>query len=293
MLTLLGCHVAHIPDGIVEGLSPLWRKISELGEELARFVLLLTRQVLPGLHAVQDALLLLRRKTIESLQLLAERLLALRRQTSELRVVFECLLLLRRGHVSVAPQPVSRVATLTGVGGTRNITVGGVRAGNFAIVRAWSRNFADAGVRARYFAVNHVRAAHFTINPVRTRHFAINSVRAGSLAINAVRSTIGIWARHFTINPVWSSHFAATGIRARRFADLFSSLLVLLLAFVTMFLTLLRARLTPIPRILRETRRGPRACRSQRRDCQHQIVQPEHRIPRSIFHAYGFAVTSC
>ena len=66
--SLLRRHPAHVPDRAVDGLAAVGRQSLELLKELARPLLLIGGQVLPGFHAVEHAFLLLRRQAGEMLQ---------------------------------------------------------------------------------------------------------------------------------------------------------------------------------------------------------------------------------
>ena len=68
--------------------------------------------MLPGLHALQDAVLLLRRKAAETLQAFPQDLLPGRRKAAELGIVFQRLLLLIGRKILVAAQPLSGVIGL-------------------------------------------------------------------------------------------------------------------------------------------------------------------------------------
>ena len=81
-----------------------------LSENVARLLLLLGRQMLPGFHVAQNALLLLRRKTGKVAQALAQLLLPLRREAAEMRVALQGALLFRGWQIFVAAQPVASVA---------------------------------------------------------------------------------------------------------------------------------------------------------------------------------------
>ena len=61
LVALFGRQTAHAADRPVEGLAAVGRQLLELLKELARLLLLIRSQVLPGFHAVEHALLLLRR----------------------------------------------------------------------------------------------------------------------------------------------------------------------------------------------------------------------------------------
>ena len=57
-----------LADRPVEGLAAVGRQLLELLKELARLLLLIRSQVLPGFHAIEHALLLLRRQAGKMLQ---------------------------------------------------------------------------------------------------------------------------------------------------------------------------------------------------------------------------------
>jgi len=103
-------HAAHVADRMVDGLTPVRGQLPELLKELARLLLLIGRQVLPGFHAVEHALLLLRRQAGKMLQPLPQLRLLRRRKPAELRIVFERAALLRRRQILIAPEPVSGMA---------------------------------------------------------------------------------------------------------------------------------------------------------------------------------------
>ena len=107
-----GRQAAHAADGPVDGLTPGRGQLPELLKELARLLLLIGRQVLPGFHAVEHALLLLRRQAGKMLQPLPQLRLLLRGKPAELRIVFERAALLRRRQILIAAEPVSGVAGL-------------------------------------------------------------------------------------------------------------------------------------------------------------------------------------
>ena len=90
LLALAGRHGAEIANGSGDHAATIWRKLRKLPVNLPRLLLLLRGQMLPGFHAVQDALLLLWRKIRKMLQPLAQHLLALRRETPKARIVLQC-----------------------------------------------------------------------------------------------------------------------------------------------------------------------------------------------------------
>ena len=64
---------------------------------------LLGSQVLPGLHAIENAVLLLRGQAAEMLQPLPQLLLPLRRKPLKLRIILEGIGLLTGREIFVAP----------------------------------------------------------------------------------------------------------------------------------------------------------------------------------------------
>jgi hypothetical protein len=105
-------HAAHAANRPVDGLTAVGRQLFELLKELARLLLLIGRQVLPGSHAVEHALLLLRRQAGKMLQPLPQLRLLLRGKPAELWIVFERAALLRRRQILIAAEPVSGVPRL-------------------------------------------------------------------------------------------------------------------------------------------------------------------------------------
>ncbi len=101
-----------LPDRPVEGLAAVGRQLLELLKELARLLLLIRSQVLPGFHAVEHALLLLRRQAGKMLQPFLQAGLLLRGKPAELGIVFEGAALLRGRQILIAAEPVSGVAGL-------------------------------------------------------------------------------------------------------------------------------------------------------------------------------------
>ena len=61
-----------IADGNSQFFPALRRKALELRKQLPRLLFLIGCQVLPGFHALQNAVLLLRRQAAETLQALAQ-----------------------------------------------------------------------------------------------------------------------------------------------------------------------------------------------------------------------------
>lgn len=104
----------HVANGIIEGLSPLRRQLSELLKDLVGLLLLAGREMFPGLHAAEHALLLLGRQVGKVLQAILQLPLLGRRKTAELRIVFERAALLRGREIFIAAQPVSGMAGLIG-----------------------------------------------------------------------------------------------------------------------------------------------------------------------------------
>ena len=111
-VALFGCQAAHSADRLVDGLPAVGRQLLELLKELARLLLLIRRQVLPGFHAVENALLLPGRQAGKMLQPPLQLGLLLRGKPAELGIVFERAALLRRRQVFIAAEPVSGVARL-------------------------------------------------------------------------------------------------------------------------------------------------------------------------------------
>ena len=112
LVTLFGRQVAHAADGPVNSLAAVGRQLSELLKELARVLLLIRSQVLPGFHAVEHMLLLLRRQVGKMLQPVLQPGLVFRGKLSELRIVFERATLLCGRQIFIAAEPVSGVAGL-------------------------------------------------------------------------------------------------------------------------------------------------------------------------------------
>jgi hypothetical protein len=112
LVALFGRQIAHAADRPVDGLTAVGRQLPELLKELARLLLLISSQVLPGSHAVEHALLLLWRQAGKMLQPSVQLGLLLRRKPSELRIVFERAVLLRGRQIFIAAEPVSGVAGL-------------------------------------------------------------------------------------------------------------------------------------------------------------------------------------
>jgi len=112
LVALCGRHVAHAADRPIDGLAAVRRQLPELLKDLARMLLLILSEVLPGFHAVEHALLLLRRQAGKMLQPVLQPGLLLRRKPPELRIVFERAALLRGRQIFIAAQPVSGVPGL-------------------------------------------------------------------------------------------------------------------------------------------------------------------------------------
>src|ERR1700688_5009850 len=112
LVALFRCQVAHAADRPVDGLAAIGRQLPELLKNLARMLLLILSQVLPGFHAVEHPLLLLRRQAGKMLQPALQPGLLLRRKLPELRIVFECAALLCRREILIAAEPVSGVPGL-------------------------------------------------------------------------------------------------------------------------------------------------------------------------------------
>src|SRR5208337_2211530 len=111
-VALFGRQAAHSADGLVDGVAAVRRQLLELLKDLARLLLLIGRQVLPGFHAVEDALLLPGRQAGKMLQPSLQLGLLLRGKPAELRIVLESAALLCRWQVFIAAEPVSGVAGL-------------------------------------------------------------------------------------------------------------------------------------------------------------------------------------
>jgi len=112
LVALFGRQAAHLADRAVDGLAAIGRQLFELLKELARLLLLIRSQMLPGFHAVEHALLLLWRQAGKVLQPLLQLGLPLRSELPELGIVFERTALLRGRQIFIAAQPVSGVAGL-------------------------------------------------------------------------------------------------------------------------------------------------------------------------------------
>jgi len=127
LVTLFGRQVTHAAYRRVDSLAAVRRQLFELLKDLARPLLLILRQVLPGLHAVEHVFLLLRRQAGKMLQLVLQPGLLLRRKPPELRIVFERTALLRRRQIFITAKPVSGVPGLV-LRTRRFIGAAGVRA---------------------------------------------------------------------------------------------------------------------------------------------------------------------
>jgi len=112
LVALCGRQATHAADRLVDGLAAVGRQLLELLKELARLLLLIGSQVLPGFHAAEHALLLLRRQAGKMLQPVLQPRLLLRGKLAELRIVFERAALLRGRQIFIAAEPVSGVARL-------------------------------------------------------------------------------------------------------------------------------------------------------------------------------------
>src|SRR5713226_1039261 len=111
-LPCLRRHRAQRADRVLHCLTPFRRKTLKLRVELPRLLFLRGSEVLPGLHAIQNALLPLRRQAAEMFQTLPQPLLPLRRQVAELGIIFQRLLLLLRRKIFVLAQPLTGVMSL-------------------------------------------------------------------------------------------------------------------------------------------------------------------------------------
>src|SRR6185503_1684934 len=109
LLPLVGWHGAEIADCGTQFLPAIGRQISELRKQLPRLLLLIGSQVLPGFHALQDAVLLLLREAAETQQPFPQDLLPGRRKVAELGIVVESFLLLIGRQVLVTAEPLSGV----------------------------------------------------------------------------------------------------------------------------------------------------------------------------------------
>ena len=87
LVALVGSQAAHAADRPVDGLAAVGRQLLELLKELARLLLLIRSQVLPGFHAVEHAFLLLRRQAGKMLQPVLQPRLLLRRKPAKLWIV--------------------------------------------------------------------------------------------------------------------------------------------------------------------------------------------------------------
>ena len=79
LLALCRRHAAQVTYCAFHHLASIGRQAPHLLKQAARFLLLRGSEVLPGLHAIQDARLLLGRQRAETLQSLAQAILSLRR----------------------------------------------------------------------------------------------------------------------------------------------------------------------------------------------------------------------
>src|SRR5271156_2528321 len=112
LVALVRRQPTHAADRLIDDLAAIGWQLFELLKKLARLLLLIRSQVLPGFHAVEHALLLLRRQTGKMLQPVLQPGLLLRWKPPELGIVFEHAALLRRWQVLITAQPVSGVAGL-------------------------------------------------------------------------------------------------------------------------------------------------------------------------------------
>jgi len=109
LLTLFRRHGAQAANRCAHHSAPVGWQLTELLEQLPRFALLFGGQVLPGFHAIDNAVLLLRRQAVEVLQPPAQHLLSCGREMAELRIVFQRLLLLLGREIPVLLQPLPGV----------------------------------------------------------------------------------------------------------------------------------------------------------------------------------------
>ena len=96
LIALFGRKAAHATDRPVYCLPPIGWQLPKLLKYSARTLLLILRQVFPGLHAIEHTLLLLWRQTREKLQPSLQALLLDGWKSAELRIVFERSALLCR-----------------------------------------------------------------------------------------------------------------------------------------------------------------------------------------------------
>ena len=138
LVSLCGRQAAHSTNRPVDGLAAIRRQLLELLKKLARLLLLIGSQVLPGLHAAEHALLLLRGHTGKMLQLVFQPPLLLGRKPPELGIVFEGAALLGRRQIFIAAEPVSGVSglVLRWTGFIRAAGVGTIVLGTIVILKA-------------------------------------------------------------------------------------------------------------------------------------------------------------
>lgn len=104
-----------------------------LRSQLPSLLLLLWRQVFPGLNPVQPALLFLRRQVVEVLQPIHQSLLLLLRKPPKLWIALQRLLLVGQRKVAMTFQPVAAVTLACGWR-SRNLPIKAIRLrwpGNF------------------------------------------------------------------------------------------------------------------------------------------------------------------
>ncbi len=101
-------------DGISHRLAPIGRQTLELGVRRPELLFLLRRQMLPGLHALQDLLLPFRRQAVEALKSLLEFLLTLRWKPAKIPVILQGLPLLFERLIAVLIQPLTGMMTFGG-----------------------------------------------------------------------------------------------------------------------------------------------------------------------------------
>lgn len=106
-LAHLRWHGAQGLDRISHRLAAVGRQILELRVGDTELLLLLLRQVLPGLHALQDLLLAFWRQAVEALKSLLELLLPVRGKTAKIPIVLEGLSLLIERLIAVLVQPLT------------------------------------------------------------------------------------------------------------------------------------------------------------------------------------------
>lgn len=107
----IGRHGTQALDRIAHRVLAVRTQVAKLRIERQELLLLLSGQVFPGLHALQNLLLAFHRQGVEMLQPLLQLLLTLWRQAAECRVVLKCALLLIKRLLAMLIEPLSRVMT--------------------------------------------------------------------------------------------------------------------------------------------------------------------------------------